>query len=52
VLWEKLGVFGKQCQETMPRTLHQRDDGGGSVLTNHRGGGGISVTVTRLNIFI
>jgi len=29
-------------------TVHHRGDGGGSVVTNHRCGGGISVAVTRL----
>jgi len=42
-------------RETVPRntaenTVHHRSDGGGSVFANHRSGGGISVTVTRLTV--
>jgi len=42
-------------QETAPRktaenTVKHRDGGVGSVVANHHGGGGISVTVTTLTL--
>jgi len=46
VLWEKLRVL----RETVPRNNAENTvlcgDGGGLVVANHCGGGGISVTVT------